>query len=165
MVRGAFVPSTVAGLLAALGFLVVSGPGSGLSALFGVLVAMAFFASGFLLMARMVREANPLLFMAAALSVYMGQMIVLLLVFMGSRSIEGLDGVAVGVSILVVALVWQGASMLAWRRARNPVYDTASDSGTVSSGAHGHAPTRGHDAATHERRPTVTTSNQTKERL
>lgn len=164
MVRGAFVPSTVAGLLTALGFLVVSGPGSGLSGLFGVLVAVAFFASGFLLMARMVREASPMLFMAAALSVYMGQMIVLLLVFMGSRSIEGLDGVAVGVSILVVALVWQGASMLAWRRARNPVYDTASESGTLSPGAQGHAHARGRDAAAQER-PTATTSNQTKERL
>ncbi len=164
MVRGAFVPSTVAGLLAALGFLVVSGPGSGLSALFGVLVAVAFFASGFLLMARMVREASPMLFMAAALSVYMGQMIVLLLVFMGSRSIEGLDGVAVGVSILVVALVWQGASMLAWRRARNPVYDTTSESGTLSPGAQSHAHAHGRDVAAQER-PTATTSNQTKERL
>jgi len=105
-----------------------------------------------------------MLFMAAALSVYMGQMIVLLLVFMGSRSIEGLDGVAVGVSILVVALVWQGASMLAWRRARNPVYDTTSESGTLSPGAQSHAHAHGRDVAAQER-PTATTSNQTKERL
>ena len=61
--------------------------------------------------------------MAAALAVYMGQMIVLFLVFLVSGQIGWLDHVAVGVTILVVALVWQGASMLAWRRARTSVYD------------------------------------------
>lgn len=165
MVRGALVPSVVSGVLTALVFLLLRDLGSGLSGLFGVVVATVFFASGFLLMARMVREASPMLFMAAALSVYMGQMIVLFLVFMGSRSITGLDGVAVGVTILVVAIVWQVASMVAWRRARSHVYDAPGASGTVTPGAQGYAPTGRRGTTTDEGRSSSTTSNQTKERL
>lgn len=131
MLRGSLLPSALAGLLTAGVFLVVGGRPSGGSAALGLVVAVAFFASGFAVMARTVREASPMLFMAAALTVYLGQMIMLFLFFMLSTQIGWLDDVAVGVTILVVALVWQGASMLAWRRARVSVYDAA---GTAGSG-------------------------------
>lgn len=123
MLRGSFLPSVAAGLVAVVAFFVLRDALSAASALFGLLIATAFFASGFAIMARVVREASPLLFMAAAMAVYMGQMIVLFLVFVLSGQVGWLDNVAVGLTILVVALVWQGASMLAWRRSRTSVYD------------------------------------------
>lgn len=123
MLRGAFLPSVAAGLVAVVVSFVLRDALSAASALFGLVIATGFFASGFAIMARMVREASPLLFMAAALAVYMGQMIVLFLVFVLSGRVPWLDNVAVGLTILVVALVWQGASMLAWRRSRSSVYD------------------------------------------
>lgn len=139
MLRGSLLPSAVAGLLTAGVFLVVGGLSSGGSALLGLVVAIGFFASGFAVMARTVREANPMLFMAAALTVYMGQMIALFLFFMASTTIGWLDDVAVGVTILVVALAWQGASMLAWRRARVNVYDLSDPVEARTTPAEGHS--------------------------
>ena len=57
------------------------------------------------------------------MSVYLGQVIALLLVIMAFKDATWVDGVALGVVALVVTIVWQGAAMLALRRARVLVYD------------------------------------------
>ena len=123
MLRGALLPSLVAGLVAVVGVVVWRGTDALAGALIGLVVAIGFFASGMFLLSRLVRSANPQAFFAVAMSVYLGQVIALLLVIMAFKDATWVDGVALGVVALVVTIVWQGAAMLALRRARVPVYD------------------------------------------
>ncbi len=136
MLRGAFLPTVGLGLVTVLALAVTRGLAAGGSALLGLAVAIAFFASGLAVMARVVRDANPVLFMAVALSVYLGQVIALLLVMVLAERIAGLDDTAVGVTVLVVALAWQVFQMRAWRRARTHVFDDGGPG--AASGPPGH---------------------------
>ena len=92
--------------------------------LIGLVVSIGFFASGMFLLSRLVRDASPHAFFAVAMTVYLGQVIALLLVILAFKDADWVDGVALGVVALVVTLVWQVFAMLALRRARVPVYDT-----------------------------------------
>jgi ATP synthase protein I len=127
MLRGAVAPSVAAGLVAVGVFWGVRGTEAGFSALLGVLLATSFFASGLAVMARVIRDANPVLFMAVAMSVYLGQMIALFVVFLVTQGLDWVDGPAVGWTILVTAVVWQVFAMRSWRRARTPVFDPGTD--------------------------------------
>lgn len=131
MMRGALLPSAVAGVLTALVFLVLDGVNAGLSAGLGLVVAVGFFSSGMALMSRLVRSASPHAFLAVALSVYLGQVIALLLFLMVFIDASWVDGKALGITALVVTIVWQGAAMLAFRRARILVYDEPTPGGPV----------------------------------
>jgi ATP synthase protein I len=131
MLRGALLPSTAAGVVAAVVLWVLRDSDGGLAALLGVAVAVVFFAAGLAVMKRVV-GANPLSVLAGALAVYLGQIIflgVIILVLSGAR---WLDGTAFGLAILVVALVWQVCQVVAFLRMRHSVYD---DPSTVPSGA------------------------------
>jgi ATP synthase protein I len=123
MLRGALVPSLVAGLLAVLGVVVWRGGDALAGAAIGLVVSVGFFASGMFLLSRLVRDASPHAFFAVAMTVYLGQVIALLLVILAFKDADWVDGVALGVVALVVTLVWQVFAMLALRRARVPVYD------------------------------------------
>ena len=124
MLRGALLPSTVAGVLAVVGVVLWRG-GSDAAAggLIGLVVSVGFFASGMFLLSRLVRGSSPHAFFAVAMAVYLGQVIVLLLVILLFNDAPTVDGVSLGVVALVVTLVWQVFAMLALRRARVPVYD------------------------------------------
>ena len=125
MLRGALLPSTAAGLLAAVVLWVLRDSDGGLAALLGVAVAVIFFAAGLAVMKRVV-GANPLSVLAGALAVYLGQILflgVIILVLSGAR---WLDGTAFGLAILVVALVWQVCQVVAFLRMRHHVYDDPS---------------------------------------
>ncbi|HEU5241202.1 MAG TPA: hypothetical protein VFU25_04250 [Ornithinibacter sp.] len=123
MLRGALLPSLVAGLVAVVVVVVWRGTDALAGALIGLVVSIGFFASGMFLLSRLVRSANPQAFFAVAMSVYLGQVIALLLVIMAFKDATWVDGVALGVVALVVTIVWQGAAMIALRRARVLVYD------------------------------------------
>lgn len=127
MLRGALLPSTVAGLATVLVLAVGRGPGSTPGALIGLVVAVGFFASGMSLLSRLVRDANPATFFAVAMAVYLGQVIVLLLVIVAFRGAAWVDGLALGAVAFVVTIVWQVFAMRALRRARVPVYDLPGD--------------------------------------
>jgi ATP synthase protein I len=127
MLRQSFPPAAVVGVLAALVVGLVQGTLPGLSAVMGVVLALAFFASGLLLTARFVRGADPMLFMAVGMSVYCAQVLALLVVLILAREQESLDLRAAGLGMFVTILVWQVAQIRAWRRARVPVYDTDVD--------------------------------------
>lgn len=126
MLRKSLPPAVIAGVLTAGVLWVLDGPRAAGSALFGVLVAVGFFGSALVVMARLVTEANPMLFMAVGMTVYFGQVIVLLGVLILARQVDVLDMPAAGIAMLVVVLVWQVAQLLAWRSARIPVYDSPS---------------------------------------
>lgn len=123
VLRGALLPAAVAGAVAAIALGLARGPAGGISAVVGALIALAFFVSGLVLMARLVKDNNPLLFMAVGMSVYFAQVLVLLGVLIVARRVDALDSWAAGIAMLVVVIVWQAAQVLAWRRARVPVYD------------------------------------------
>ncbi len=126
MLRGALLPSVLAGLLT-VGVLVgVRGTDALAGALIGLLVSIGFFASGMFLLSRLVRDASPHAFFAVAMAVYFGQVIVLLLVIIAFKNADWVDGVALGIVALVVTLVWQVFAMVALRRARILVYDEPS---------------------------------------
>ena len=86
MLRGALVPSVLAGLLAAVVLVGVRGVDALAGALIGLVVSVAFFASGMFLLSRLVRSASPHAFVAVALAVYLGQVLVLLLVIIATTS-------------------------------------------------------------------------------
>jgi ATP synthase protein I len=129
MLRGALVPATLSGLLAVVVVTLWRGADALPGALIGLVVAVGFFASGMFLLSRLVRSASPHAFLAVAMAVYLGQVIVLLLVIMAFKDADWVDGVALGVVALVVTVAWQVFAMRALRRARLPVYDPPTDSG------------------------------------
>ncbi len=133
MLRKSLPPALLAGVLTAGAQWVVQGPGVAGSGLFGALLAVAFFASALVMMARFVTDGNPMLFMAVGMSVYLAQVIVLLGVLVLARQVEALDLPAAGIAMLVVVLVWQVAQLRAWRSARVPVYDSRSSSNEESA--------------------------------
>lgn len=132
MLRGALLPSAVAGLLTVVVLVVVRGGDALGGAAIGLVVSLGFFASGMFLLSRLVRTANPAAFFAVAMAVYLGQVIALLLVIIAFKDAEWVDGPALGIVAFVVTIVWQVFAMVALRRARIPVYDPPSDSGSAS---------------------------------
>ena len=127
MLRGALLPSVLAGLLTVVVLVAVRGGDALAGALIGLAVSIGFFASGMFLLSRLVRDASPHAFFAVAMAVYFGQVIVLLLVIIAFKDADWVDGVALGLVALVVTLVWQVFAMIALRRARIPVYDEPSE--------------------------------------
>jgi ATP synthase protein I len=94
----------------------------GLAALFGVVIALIFFAGGLYIMGR-ITNASPISVLVGALAVYLGQVIFLGVVMVSFSGAAWLDGKAFGLSILAVALIWQVAQVVAFLRLRKPVFD------------------------------------------
>ncbi|WP_299441215.1 hypothetical protein [uncultured Phycicoccus sp.] len=127
MLRGALVPASGAGLLAVAVLALVRGSDAVAGGLLGVVVAVLFFASGMFLLSRLVRSASPHAFFAVAMTVYLGQVIVLLLFIYIFRGASWVDGLALGVTALSVTLAWQAFAFRALRAARLPIYDQPAD--------------------------------------
>ncbi|GAA2733258.1 hypothetical protein GCM10009867_10860 [Pedococcus aerophilus] len=125
--RGSLVPTLVVGLVTSVVLALVRGVDGGLSAVVGVVIAVVFFASGLLVMDKVVKDKNPVLFMAVGMSVYFAQVLVLLGVLVVARRVDSLDSRAAGIAMLVAVVTWQVAQMRAWRNARVPVYDTPAE--------------------------------------
>lgn len=123
MLRGALAPSAALGLVPVIAYAVTDGSRGVVSALLGWAVSLAFFASGMFLMSKLVRSASPHAFFAVAMAVYLGQVIGLLLFLIAFHDQPWVHGRALGVTALVVTIVWQVSAMWALRRARIPVYD------------------------------------------
>jgi len=123
MLRGALVPSVVAGALTVLGLVLVRGTEALAGGVLGLVVSVLFYASGMFMLSRLVRSASPHAFFAVAMAVYLAQVIVLLLFIMVFRGAQWVDGFALGVTALVVTIAWQLFAMRALRRAPMPIYD------------------------------------------
>lgn len=123
MVKGAYLPAALVGAVLALAYFVTVGSESGWSALLGTAVTIVFFSAGLLLLSRLVRSADPHAFFAVAMAIYLAQVIALIGFIIVFKGQDWVDGRALGVTALVVTIVWQGFAMVALRRARVPVYD------------------------------------------
>lgn len=129
MVKGAYLPASIVGVVLSIAYFVTVGGESGWSSLLGAAVTIAFFSAGLLMLSRLVRSADPHAFFAVAMAIYLAQIIALfgfIIVFKGQ---DWVDGKALGVSALVTTIVWQGFAMVALRKARVPVYDEAAPEG------------------------------------
>ncbi|PID96920.1 MAG: hypothetical protein CSA84_02200 [Actinomycetales bacterium] len=124
ILRGALVPSAIAGAVAALGLVIWRGTGSIAGVLVGLVVGLGFFASGLGLLSKLVRDRSPITFMAVAMSIYLAQVIALLLFLIAFREAGWLDGLAFGLVVLVITITWQVFLVRTWRTARVYVYDT-----------------------------------------
>lgn len=129
MLRGAFAPTMVIGLLTVLGYWLAAGTTAGTSSLLGFAIALAFFTLGLLVMRRVGKATEPLMLLATAMAVFLGQTIFLLVVILALRGASWLDGMAFGLTILVVAVVWQILQVVAFMRTRRPVYDEPAHDG------------------------------------
>jgi ATP synthase protein I len=126
MLRATVIPMAAAVPVIVAVFWITRATRGGLAALLGVCIAVVFFAGGLYVMGR-VTNANPLSVLAGALAVYLGQVIFLGVVILTLSGVHWLDGKAFGLSILVVALVWQLCQVVAFIRLRQPVYDKPAD--------------------------------------
>ncbi|MDQ2758128.1 MAG: hypothetical protein M3Y71_16505 [Actinomycetota bacterium] len=122
MLRTALLPSAVCGLAAVVALWVTRGPAGLLGSLTGVAVALVFFVAGLAVMRRL-SNGDPMILMVAALAVFLGQLVFLGAVILVLGSVSALDGVAVGLGVLVVALAWQVFQIIAFLRSRRPVFD------------------------------------------
>jgi len=100
---------------------IANGPKGGGSAAIGVLVALVFFAGGLGVLQRVPND-NTMLLLASALAVYLGQVIFLGIIILALSERDWIDGWAFGLSVLVTALAWQVAQVVAYIRAPKPVY-------------------------------------------
>lgn len=123
MLRFALLPSAIAGALTVIAMVLWRGSDALAGSLLGLVVSIAFYATGMLLMSRLVRSTSPHAFFAVAMAVYLGQVIGLLLFLMAFLRAAWVDGMALGLVALVVTITWQGCSMWAMRKARIPLYD------------------------------------------
>ncbi len=128
MLKTAFVPSLGAGVTTAVVALLVGGGRAGLSAGFGGLLALFFFAAGLLVM-RKVIDVNGVALMAAAMAVFFGQLILVILLMVAATSVLDLRPVPTVIAVAVVVLVWQGFQVLGFVRSRRPVYDSPTSEG------------------------------------
>jgi len=115
IIRGAAIPTAVAGLTVAAVCLVVLGWPGLLGALFGVVVVATFFSAGRLATGRVARS-NPLLLMNVALLTYLLQIAALGVLLVLFRDTTLFDTKAFAWTILVSTLVWVTAELRAFNR-------------------------------------------------
>ncbi|MFJ9773376.1 hypothetical protein ACIRVF_19400 [Kitasatospora sp. NPDC101157] len=107
ILRGAAIPTAVAGIIAmAISFAVAGGKGL-LGALFGALLVMAFFSFGQIALDRLTRS-NPQIMMAAALLVYTTQILLVGIVLAVFKNTELFNRQAFAFTLLGCALIWTG---------------------------------------------------------
>ncbi|WP_030235781.1 hypothetical protein [Streptomyces sp. NRRL S-350] len=107
ILRGAAIPTAVAGIIAmAISFAVAGGKGL-LGALFGALLVMAFFSFGQVALDRLTRS-NPHIMMAAGLLVYTTQILLVGIVLAIFKNTELFNRQAFAFTLLGCALIWTG---------------------------------------------------------
>jgi len=133
MLSTALLPSAVCGLVAVVVLGMTRGTAGLVGSALGVVVTLVFFVAGLVVMRRL-SDGNPMTLMVAALAVFLGQLIFLGVIILVLGTVSGLDGVAVGLGALVVALAWQVFQIVAFLRSRRPVFDPSPTRGGMDAG-------------------------------
>ncbi|WP_030268022.1 hypothetical protein [Streptomyces sp. NRRL B-24484] len=107
IIRGAAIPTAVAGLIAAVIATAVVGTKGLIGALAAVLLVMAFFSFGQVALDRLTRN-NPQILMAAALLVYTTQILLVAVVLAVFKNTTLFDTKVFGFTLLGCALIWTG---------------------------------------------------------
>lgn len=105
IIRGAAIPTAVAGLVAAAISTAVAGSKGLIGALAAVVLVMAFFSFGQVALDRLTRN-NPQILMAAALLVYTTQILLVAVVLAVFKNTTLFDTKVFGFTLLGCALIW-----------------------------------------------------------
>lgn len=126
LLRGALVPTLAVGVVVAAVAGVWIGALGLLSAILGVVLVVAFFAASILAL-RAVRNAEPAIFFALALTVFALKVLALALVFVAVERTGLADDVihrgSLAAAVIGASLVWIAAETRAFVRLRTPLYD------------------------------------------
>ncbi|WP_354642336.1 hypothetical protein [Kitasatospora camelliae] len=107
ILRGAAIPTAVAGVVAMAISTAVAGAQGLVGALFATLLVMAFFSSGQIALDRLTRN-NPQIFMAAGLLVYTTQILLVAIVLAVFKDTTLFDTKVFGFTLLGCVLIWTG---------------------------------------------------------
>ncbi|KOV20351.1 ATP synthase I [Streptomyces sp. XY431] len=117
ILRGAAIPTAVAGVIAmAISFAVAGGKGL-LGALFGALLVLVFFASGQVALDRLTRS-NPQMMMAVGLLVYTTQILLVGIVLAVFKDTELFNRQAFAFTLLGCVLIWTGFQVRGFLKAK-----------------------------------------------
>jgi len=121
LLRRALLAGGAAAVVCAVVF-AVTGGGYGLaSSLLGSVIVLLFFGLRLLVMRRTARS-NPQLVLAVALGVYTAKIAVLGVAMILLTRISWVDGPALGLTVIITAVVWLAAEMRAFVKLRIPVF-------------------------------------------
>lgn len=126
ILRGAAIPTAVAGVVAAVIGLLAAGPKGLLGAAFGVVVVLVFFGISVLVVARISRQ----LLMQAALLSYAVKLIVLFGLIIAVKNVGFMDPKAFAWTVIGLTLVWIMAETRVTLSIREPYVQPFSDSTT-----------------------------------
>ncbi len=115
ILRGAAIPTAVVAAVVALVAAVVSGADGLVGALVGGAVVIAFFAAGWITLARLGRN-NPMMLLPIALGTYLVQLIVVGVFIVLVKDVSALDTRALGWSVIVCTLAWMIFQLRAFSR-------------------------------------------------
>ncbi|MFE6053257.1 hypothetical protein ACFQ6N_21065 [Kitasatospora sp. NPDC056446] len=123
ILRGAAIPTAVAGIIAmAISFAVAGGKGL-IGALFGAVLVMAFFSFGQIALDRLTRS-NPQMMMAAGLLVYTTQILLVGIVLAVFKNTELFNRQTFAFTLLGCALIWTGFQVRGALKAKTFYVDT-----------------------------------------
>ena len=115
ILRGAAIPTAVVAGVVTLVAALASGADGLLGALVGAAVVVAFFAAGWIALARLGRD-NPMMLLPIALGTYLVQLIVVGLFIVLVKDVSALDTRALGWSVIVCTLAWMVFQLRAFSR-------------------------------------------------
>lgn len=126
LLRGALVPTLAVGAAAVVVATALTGAAGLIGAVFAVILVVGFFSASILVL-RAVRRVEPVMFLAAALTVFALKVLALALVLGILMRTGALDDLihrgALGGTIIATALVWIAAETRAFVTMRAPIYD------------------------------------------
>ncbi|GAA4660909.1 hypothetical protein [Kineococcus glutinatus] len=129
LLRRCLGPAAAAGLLCAAVALLARGVDEMASALVGAAIVIGFFGARLVVMRRTARS-NPQLVLVVALAVYTAKVVLLGVAMLLLTQVSWVDGPALGLTVLLTAVVWLAAEMRGFVRLRIPVFAAGGQDGT-----------------------------------
>ncbi len=126
--RGAAIPTAVAGVVAVALSTALAGSKGLIGALFATLLVLAFFASGQVALDRLTRN-NPQMMMAGGLLVYTTQILLVGIVLAVFKNTTLFDTKVFGFTLLGCALIWTGFQVRGAMKAKIYYVQTGSPDG------------------------------------
>lgn len=119
------IPTTVVGILFAIGSTIFTDAQAGYAALGGMALTLVFFVFGQYIIGR-VLLTKPEIGLGVAMIVYLTQLIVLLVLIKLLRDATWLDGRSFGIAILASTLSWTAGSVWVMAKHKNVVIEPVS---------------------------------------
>jgi ATP synthase protein I len=123
LLRRASAVSGVVALVCVVVAWIWQGTASGLSALLGAAIVVAFFGARLVVMAKVTR-ARPHLIMLTAMVVYSVKVVLLGVAMLLLIRVDGISGPALGFTVIITAVFWLAAEVRGFTKLRIPVFMT-----------------------------------------